>query len=346
MKIVMFGTGPFAVPTLTALLHSTHTVQGLVTRPIEDAGQRRKSSANPMRDLAESRKLPIFDPLDVNAPESIARLKEFQADLFVVCDYGQILSDECLASARLGGINLHGSLLPKFRGAAPIQWAVYRGETHTGVSVILMTRRLDGGPVINSATLPIGPNDTAASLEPPLAALGAQAVLESLNLLASWDGQSSLGFLQDPALVSSARRLRKDDGLIRWTRSAQQIERQIRAFTPWPGAYTFWHRPQGEPLRLIINRATVFEESQTSSEAPALTDTPTPTQPTEKLSETASTGTEPGRIHLVEFNRLVVETGDGLLSLLEVQPAGKKTMPIDAFLRGYPLTIGQRLGNF
>ncbi len=319
MNILMFGTGPFAVPTLVALLRSRHTIQGLVTRPIDDPGQRRKTAANPMRDLAEQQGLAIFDPPDVNAAESVATLAGLGSDLFVVCDYGQILSDDCLTAARLGGINLHGSLLPKYRGAAPIQWAIYRGESMTGVSVILMTSRLDGGPILLTREIPIGPRDTAVSLESSLSALGAEAVLESLDRLECWDGVTPIGQPQDPQRVTTARRLRKDDGLLRWQRTATQIERQVRAFTPWPGVYTFWQRPQGEPLRLIVNHAEVVTEA-----TPATSD-----------------AAQPGRIHAVAANRLLVETGQGHVSLLEVQPAGKKSMPIDAFLRGYPLAVGQ-----
>jgi methionyl-tRNA formyltransferase len=314
MKLVMFGTGPFAVPTFDALLESTHQVLALVTRPIEDAGKRRKSAANPMRDLAIARGVAIHDPPNANAPEFVELLQSLAADLFVVCDFGQILSNDCLAVARFGGINLHGSLLPKFRGAAPINWAIYRGEKTTGITVIHMTSKLDGGPILATGELAIGPHDTTADLEPRLSQLGVQPVLDSLRQLEAWDGSSRLGRIQDPQLVSSARRLRKEDGLVRWSRTAKQIERQIRAFQPWPGVYTNWQRSNDvEPLRLIINRAEVINTDQ---------------------------AVEPGRVHSVERNRLLVETGKGLLSLLEVQPAGKKPMPIDAFLRGYPITVG------
>ncbi len=314
MKLVMFGTGPFAVPTLEALLDSDHQVLALVTRSIEDAGKRRKSAANPMRDLAITRDLAIYDPPDANACEFVGALKKWRADLFVVCDFGQILSTDCLAAARLGGINLHGSLLPKFRGAAPINWAIYRGDKTTGITVIHMTSKLDGGPILATAELPIGAHDTTADLEPRLSQLGVEPVLDSLRQLEIWDGTSPMGRPQDPQLVSTARRLRKEDGLVRWTRSAKQIERQIRAFQPWPGVYTNWQRnSSGEPLRLIINRAAVI--------------------PTDHVSA-------PGKAHSVERNKLLIETGNGLLSLLEVQPAAKKPMSIDAFLRGYAIAVG------
>ncbi|MFM7740554.1 MAG: methionyl-tRNA formyltransferase, partial [Planctomycetota bacterium] len=185
MRIVMFGTGPFAVPTFEQLLKSpTDEVVALVTRPVDPSGQRRKSSANPTRDSAlahnasgvrasevrasgvRSAALPILVPLDANAAEFVAALRELKPDLLVVCDYGQILSNECLSTAPLGGINLHGSLLPKYRGAAPIHWAIYKGETTTGISVIHMTGKLDGGPILTRAAMAIAADDTTESIEP------------------------------------------------------------------------------------------------------------------------------------------------------------------------------------
>ncbi|MEZ6094123.1 MAG: methionyl-tRNA formyltransferase [Pirellulaceae bacterium] len=320
MKILMFGTGPFAVPTFEALLESSsHEIIGLVTRPIDDAGKRRKSAANPMRDLAEQRELPVRAPADCNASEFVEQLKQLQADLFIVCDYGQILSNDCLDSARLGGINLHGSLLPKYRGAAPINWAIYRGESETGISVIHMTSKLDGGPVLTNAALPIRAEDTTESLEPRLSQLGVQPVLDAINILENWDGASVIGQLQDPAMATSARRLRKDDALIRWDRSAKQISNQIRAFQPWPNSYTTWQRDDAkEPLRLIISRVEV---------------------------EDCNDSHPPGTVVRCDGQQLTVRTGQGCLRILEVQPAGKKSMPIDAFLRGYPLKQGDRLGD-
>ncbi len=318
MKIVMFGTGPFAVPTFSELLTS-HEVVALVTRPIDDAGKRRKSAANPMRELAEARELAVFAPSDANEVSFVDVLRQINADLFVVCDFGQILSKECLAAARLGGVNLHGSLLPRYRGAAPINWAIYRGETTTGVSVIHMTSKLDGGPVLNTATLPIETNDTTESIEPRLSQLGVQPVLDSIGLLTNWDGTSAIGVLQDPALATSARRLRKEDGWIRWQRSAQQIVNQVRAFQPWPGTFTEWLRPESTPIRLIINAACVYESHVPSS---GISDSP-------------------GTVIKRDRDSLVVQTGQGQLELMMVQPAGKKSMPIDAFLRGYPIAVGQ-----
>lgn len=326
MRIVMFGTGPFAVPTFERLLASeSDQVVALVTRPVGDSGQRRKSSANPTRDAAvglnascaRPAALPILEPVDANSAEFIATLTELKPDLLVVCDYGQILSSACLQTARLGGINLHGSLLPKYRGAAPIHWAIYKGETTTGVSVIHMTGQLDGGPVLTRAALAIAPDDTTESLEPRLALLGVAPVLEAIELLRHWDGSSPLGESQDPASATRARRLRKEDALLKWKRTAPELVNQVRAFQPWPGTYTQLPRAGGDPLRLIVLRATV-------------------------VAGTTAPTAAPGEVVHVSQNSLHVATGSGLLALEQVQPAGKKPMAIDAFLRGNPIRVGDR----
>ncbi len=326
MRIVMFGTGPFAVPSFERLLASqADHVVALVTRPIDDPGQRRKSSPNPMRDAADrfnlrsSTPLPVLAPRDANADAFVSELRSLQADLLVVCDFGQILSADCLATARLGGINLHGSLLPKYRGAAPIHWAIYKGEQRTGVAVIHMTGKLDGGPVLTQAETAIGAEETTETLEPRLAQLGVEPVLEAIEQLRHWDGQQTLGAIQDPAAATHARRLRKEDALLKWQRPARKLVDQIRAFQPWPGTYTLLPRSGGEPLRLLVLRAHAIE-------------TPVPA------------GCEPGQIVQIDSRALHVATGQGLLALEQVQPAGKKPMPIDAFLRGNPLKAGQKLG--
>ncbi|MFN5708813.1 MAG: methionyl-tRNA formyltransferase [Planctomycetota bacterium] len=326
MRIVMFGTGPFAVPTFTRLMRATaDQVVALVTRPIDDAGQRRKSAANPMRDAAQALSaaspagsaLPVLAPADANASEFVSELRALQPDLLVVCDFGQILSAECLATARWGGINLHGSLLPKYRGAAPIHWAIYKGETTTGVSVIHMTGKLDGGPVLTSASTPIDAEETTETLEPRLAKLGVVPVLEAIELLRHWDGRSPIGRTQDPSAATHARRLRKDDAVLKWKRTARQLANQIRAFQPWPGTYTLIPRDKGEPQRLIVLRAMAVD------------------------SESPTTAT-PGEVVHIAPNALHIATGSGLLALEQVQPAGKKPMPIDAFLRGNPVKLGER----
>jgi len=321
LRILVCGTGPFAVPTFTKLLDSKYEVAALVTRPIADPGQRRKIAANPMQDLAVANDLTVFDPADINTHLFVRTIRELQIDLLFVCDFGQILSDECLQAVRLGGINLHGSLLPKYRGAAPVAWAIWRGETETGVSVIHMTGKLDGGPLLESASLKIGDEETCEQLEPRLSSLGVDPVMRSIAKLETWDGTSPLGELQDQDLATSARRLRKQDALIRWERSAKKIVWQIRALQPWPGTFTIWNRPGAkQPVRLIVTRAAAAEVSPDSPAAP-------------------------GTILNADGHQLLVQTGQGVLSILEIQPAGKRPMPIADFLRGNPVNTGQLLGE-
>ncbi len=314
----MMGTGPFAVPVFESLLGSRQEVPALFTRPAVPAPGKHKPPPRPMYEVARQRELPVFEPVSVNAPEAQETLRRLAADLFVVCDYGQILSAETLSLPRLGGINLHASLLPKYRGAAPINWALYHGESETGVTVIHMTPRLDAGPSLVQRKTPIGSDEDAAALEPRLAQLGVAAVQEAIAMLAAWDGQAVLGERQDPALATKAPRLKKTDGEVDWSRSAVQITHQIRALKPWPGTFTHWLRPDHAPLRLIVDAATPLPHEQS--------------------------GALPGEVVPSEPGRLHVMTGDGVLSLDRVQPAGKRVMDVAEFLRGHEVRPGERFG--
>ncbi len=311
MRLIMFGTGPFAVPTFEALIQSPHEVVALFTRPIADSGKRRKTAENPTRDVAIGAGLSVFDPKNVNDPESVEQLLNFKADLFVVCDYGQILSRNCLAASKLGGINLHGSLLPKYRGAAPINWAIFQGDPVTGITIIHMTSKLDGGPCLIKAETEIGPQETAEQIEPRLAKLGVGPVLQAVDILENWDGNSPIGQSQDPAQATRAPRLKKSDGKINWSRSAVEIVNQIRAFQPWPGTFTIWNNETlKQPLRIIIHQATALPEQNPSS------------------------GKVPGSVLVADGTDLIIQTGSGQISIETLQPAGKRVMPISDFLRG------------
>ena len=309
----MLGTGPFAVPTLQALAASRHEIAQVITRP--PVG--RNPEASPLQRAGESLHLPLWSPETVNAPEAQSRLKSLSADLLVVCDYGEILKPETLATTRLGGINLHGSLLPKFRGAAPVQWAIIRGESETGNSVIQMTPGLDAGPCLAQQRTPIEPDEDAAQLEARLAALGAEAVLQVIDELESNRAQA---IPQDKTLASKAPRLKKEQGAIDWNRPAQEIKNQVRALRPWPRAYTFLHRPEAAPLRLNIDQVAIT--------------------PTGEVA--AATGQlSPGSI-LESKTRLLIATADRPLEILDLQPAGKRSMTATDFLRGYRLTANDR----
>ena len=265
--------------------------------------------------------LPIEMPDSINEPAAIDLLKELDADLFVVCDYGQILSADALGQAKLGGINLHASLLPKYRGAAPINWAVYDGCEETGVTVIHMTRKLDAGPNLIQRSVTIGKTEDAVELEERLSVLGVDAINESISMLQAWDGESAIGEKQNPSAATKAPRLKKTDGNIDWTRSAQQIVDQLRAFQPWPGIYTHWLRPEGEPLRVVLKSVAVdINDGETVADIPA------------------------GTVSSVD-DKFCIATSDGSLRIESIQPAGKKAQPWDAFLRGYRVAVGEKFGT-
>ncbi|HTQ38910.1 MAG TPA: methionyl-tRNA formyltransferase [Pirellulales bacterium] len=315
------GTGPSAVPSFEFLLNSQHQVLALITRP-ERTTHHREKPTNPMREIALRRGIVVFEPESINSPQAHAWLCDRAADLFVVCDYGQILSQETLALARMGGINLHASLLPKFRGAAPINWAIYHGEAETGVTVIHMTPQLDAGPTLVQFRTPIGPAETAPELESRLATLGVGAIHQSIELLAG--GAPTPGIVQDPRSVTKAPRLKKEDGLVDWSRSAVAIYNQVRALQPWPKTYTFWKRPNSEPLRLILEIVQPLDDVAQVSIGP-----PTST---------------PGTIQQALSNQLIVACGKGSLRIDRLQPAGKRIMTASEFLRGHALLPGEKLG--
>ena len=315
MRLVIMGTGGFAVPSFRAILDSSHEVVALVTRPVR-RGRGGRPPVNPMRSAGEDAGIPIHDPNSINDEAAIALVRAWDADLMVVCDYGQILSREALASTRWGGINLHASLLPRYRGAAPINWAIYDGCAETGVSVIHMTARLDAGPVLLQRRTAIQPNETAVELEHRLAEIGAEATMSAIEMLAEGEGSASLGAVQHDQQATKAPRLKKENGRVDWHRSAVQIANQVRAFKPWPGTYTFFSKAGGKSLRLILDEVT-----------------PLPSE---------SHGT-PGT--LMEGPQLLVATGEGCLRLEQVQPEGKKRLPGEEFLRGYRLQVGDQLGN-
>ncbi|RCS40742.1 methionyl-tRNA formyltransferase [Bremerella cremea] len=317
MRIVMMGTGPFAVPTFEALLASDHDVVCLFTQPLRPTRGKRPAPPTPMRDVAQQHGLPIYDPESINTDEARQILQQQAADLLVVCDYGQILSRESLALAKLGGINLHGSILPKYRGAAPVNWAIYNGDAETGVTVIHMTPKLDGGPCLKVVRIPIEPTETAVELEPRLAQMGVPAVLESIALLETHGGESLVGEPQDASLVSKAPRLKKTDADIDWTQPAQQIYNQFRAFQPWPGCYTHLSRGDKPPLRLILVEISL-------------------------LGEPAENDPQPGTVASATADQLRIAAPGGQIVVHKLQPAGKKVMEAAEFIRGYQPAVGDR----
>lgn len=316
---------------LRALVASSHDIVAVVTRP-DHAPPGRKPPPNPVRDAAISCGLTILDPEKTSAPDAVAVLRGLAADLFVVCDYGQILSREVLAIPPLGGINLHGSLLPRHRGAAPVQWSILEGDILTGVSVIRMTPSLDAGHVITARETPIGERETTPELEARLAEIGAPAVHDAIDRLqasvAAGHSPFDVGIPQDDAKATRAPRLSKADGLIEWSRSAAHIERMRRALEPWPRAATFFTRGDGVRQRLVLAAVDVALPEEFLMTA-------MPRAPGTVLA--AETGPDTGRI--------IVACGDGTaLSITKLVPEGKRPMTAGEFLRGSPLRVGNTLG--
>lgn len=324
MRVVMMGTGLFAEPTLEALLSSLHPVVGLVTQPDRAVGAERGSTRQTgrgMKTIAREHGVPVLQPESINTPEGVAALREMRPDLLVVAAYGQILSRDVLAVPPHGGINVHASLLPKYRGAAPIAWAIYHGEKQTGITIIKMSVALDAGNMLAQEAIDIGPDETAGEVEARLAPLGARLALQVIEQIENGTVQ---GRKQDPSLVTKAPKLKKEHGQIDWGRTAEQVCNQIRAMQPWPTAYTFRHR-HGQPhTRLIIQKASV---------AP--------------VSISRSSDNFPGRMSTRPDSRfhLLVEAGDGrLVQIVQLQPEGKRKMLSQEYMSGRPIRQGDWLG--
>jgi len=322
-RLILMGTGPFAVPAFEALREAGHEIALVVTRPAVANRSRKGPPPSPVRDFAARHGFSLFDPESINTPAAIARLADERAALLVVCDYGQILSSDALATAPLGGINLHGSLLPAYRGAAPVQWAVLNGDQFAGVSIIHMTPRLDGGPVLATAKIPIESNDTSGTLEAKLATLGIEPTLASVDLLAQWNGVAPIGTHQDKSLVSRAPRLSKPSGQIDWNRSAAEIDRHIRGMQPWPGAFTdLMISPDREPLRIAVRTATIQAGLVPASVTPGL---------------------------LLDDHSLLIATGPaaspGIIRIDRLQPAGRNEVSAAEFIRGHRLRSGAMFGS-
>src|SRR5215470_7308821 len=245
LRLMFMGTPEFAVPSLRVLLEGEDAVVGVFTQPDQPSGRGMTLHAPPVKILAEAHNVPVFQPQKLRTPEVLARLHEWRPDLIIVVAYGKMLPNAILEFPPLGCINVHASLLPKYRGAAPIQWAIAQGESETGVTIMCISERMDAGDILLQRTLPIEKTDTGGSLHNKLSQLGAQALREALQLLKH--GQLSAR-QQDEAEATYAPIIKKEDGRIDWTQEALVIERRIRAFNPWPSAYSTF---QGKLLKIF-----------------------------------------------------------------------------------------------
>jgi methionyl-tRNA formyltransferase len=307
-RIVFFGTPQFAVPTLDALRLGPDVIVAVVCQPDRPSGRGQRLQAPPVKQVAMRHGIEVLQPAKLRAPDVAQRLQRWAPDLIVVAAYGRILPKDLLDLPRLGCINVHASLLPKYRGAAPVQWAIVRGETITGVTIMQMNERMDEGDILLQRATPIGEDETHGELEPRLAELGATVLMEALADL-------HRGVLhptpQTHADATLAPLITKEDGSIDWSLPANDIARRVRAFSPWPSAYTEWG---GKMLK--IHRAT---------------------------ARAAASDHAPGTVVAVG-DSLDVATGAGVLAIQELQVEGRKRMPAALFARGTAPRVGTRLG--
>ena len=308
LKLIFAGTPEFSLPPLQALLQSEHQIVAVYTQPDRPAGRGRQLAPGPVKQLALQHDLTVLQPRNFRAEEDLSRLEQLHADLMVVVAYGLILPARVLRAPALGCVNIHASLLPRWRGAAPIQRAIAAGDEETGVTIMRMDEGLDTGPMLLNRRCPITAEDTAGTLHERLAQLGAAALMEALPRVA--DG-SLIGEPQDADRACYAAKLEKDEARIDWSRPAQEIERMVRAFNPWPVAETVL---EGKVLRIWHGSVVA-----------------------------AGSGAEPGRVVTAARGVIEVATGDGLLRLEQLQVPGKRAMSAADFLNARAIQ-GVRLG--
>ena len=310
MRIIFMGTPDFSVGTLEALVEAGHEVVLAVTQPDKPKGRGKEMQFTPVKECALRHGIPVFQPKKVRDPECVEELKKYQADVCVVIAFGQILPKEILEMTPYGCINVHASLFPSYRGAAPIQWAVIRGEKISGVTTMQMDEGLDTGDMLEKTEIILDEKETGGSLHDKLAEAGAKLCVHTLDKLVQGDLTPQK---QGESPTEYARMLDKKLGDINWEQSAVEIERLIRGLNPWPSAYTDWN---GKTMKIW--------------EADAV-----PGENTEKA---------PGTITDVTKDDFAVQTGDGQLRVRALQIPGKKRMEADAFLRGYQVKVGEHLG--
>ncbi len=308
MRIAFLGSGAFAIPSFEALLGAGHEVVALFTQPDRHSGRGRRLLPPPLKPVALRHRVPVLQPPKIRDPEAVALLQGLSPEILVVVAYGQILPTAVIQAAPRGAVNVHASLLPRYRGAAPIQWAIVNGETTTGVTTMLIDQGLDTGPLLLSRAVPISPEETAAELEARLAPLGAQVLLETLDGLGSG---ALVPVAQEHAAATLAPLIRKAEGRIDWRQPAEVLERRVRGFQPWPGTTC---RVSGRDLKILRARVS---------------------------SQTGPAGT----VVQVDKGGLVVGCGDGSLVLLQVQPESGRPMSGAAFAAGARVVPGRPLDD-
>ena len=311
MRLVFMGTPDFAATSLEALLKSDDPVVGVVTQPDRPKGRGQVLTPSPVKLLAQREQIPLLQPLKMKDPEFLQALSDWKPDLIAVAAFGRILPPAILSLPPLGCINVHGSLLPKYRGAAPIQWAIINGETETGITTMLMDEGMDTGAILLQQAIPIATEDTAGTLSPRLAELGGTVLVETIVRLKSG---ALVSRPQDSSRATLAPLLKKEDGAINWTLPATALANRVRGLAPWPGAYT----TVAGGHRWTIWRALALP-------GPA-------TKP-------------PGVVIAITTEAIHVATGKGILAVMELQPANSRRMAVPQYLAGHFVAVGLQLGG-
>jgi len=310
MRIIFFGTSIFAIPSLKALAESSHEVLLVVTQPDRKKGRHLNLKPPAVKEVASSLNIPIFQPERISGQEAIERLTKMNADLFVVVSFGQILSQKALLIPKKFSVNLHASLLPKYRGAAPINWAIVNGERKTGATVFRLVERMDEGDIIAKEEVDIKDTDTAITLSKKSSQIGARLLVTVVDLI---DKNKAVLTRQDERLTTFAPKLKKEDGLINWNLSAVELHNRTRGFLPWPSAFTYFN---GKRLKVLKTKACRNEKSGDCGQV---------------------AGIEPDL-------GILVHTKEGCLAIQKRQLEGSRPMAFDEFLRGHKLKVGGALG--
>lgn len=316
MRVVFMGTPDFAVPTLQHLVNSEFSVVGVVCQPDRPSGRGKKIQFGPVKTFALAQNLPVVQPEKMKDPSFPETLRSWNPDVIVVAAYGRILPQAILALPPKGCLNVHGSLLPKYRGAAPIQWAVIKGEPETGVTIMVMDAGMDTGAILEQTVMPISAEDTAGDVAARMAELGGRVLVSTLQ---KWAEGTVVPQPQNESEATLAPILKKDDGLLDWSQSVTTLANRVRGLSPWPGAFTFVN---GE--RWGIWKVQIEEHDGNVA----------------LLSKDNSC--VPGTIMGVTKNAILVQTGHGLLRLIEIQPANKKRMAVADYVVGHHIEVGIR----
>ncbi len=323
MKIVFMGTPDFARSALEKIIEAGHEVVLVVTQPDKPKGRSGELQVSDVKACALMHNLPVFQPVKIKEAEHVAYLKSFEADIYVVAAFGQILSQEILDIPKFGCVNIHASLLPKYRGAAPIQQAILDGEKETGVTIMQMAAGMDTGDILIQKTVPIDEEETGGGLFDKLSVLGAELIVEALPMIEKGE---LTPIPQDEALATKCGKLSKDMGKIDFSQSAEKLRNLVRGLNPWPSAFTYLDKKM-----LKIWKADVIAMEDISVNG-------------DRLSDGDLNSAYAGTIVSVSKDAFVVKTGEGLLKVSELQLEGKKRMSVKDFLLGYKLSAGQKLG--